>query len=143
MTDREKAIGMAYTGVCMLQGDKLSVFYDYVEEIMGSRIDTLGIAILAENIKHRSRPHFIKLCKDETPRPLQKPLLVEDLQHYVTEPVWTSRGWGVVGLHKVDECNYRYVIGFAHGWEWAEDVFRSPVWATKPTDEERQAAAWE
>ena len=132
MTDREKAIVMAYTGICMLKGDKLSVFYDYIEEIMGSRIDTLGIAILAENIKARSEPHFIRLCEDETPRPMRKQLALDDLQHYVTEPVWTSRGWGVVGLRKVDECNYRYVIGFAHGWEWAEDVFRRPVFDTKP-----------
>ena len=66
MTDREKAIVMAYTGVCTLQGDKLPVFYDYVEEIMGSRMDTLQMAILADEIKRKAEPDFIKICEDAT-----------------------------------------------------------------------------
>ena len=35
MTDREKAIVMAYTGVTMLKDDKLQIFYKYVEENHG------------------------------------------------------------------------------------------------------------
>lgn len=66
MTDREKAIVMAYTDVCTLQGDKLSVFYDYVAEIMGSRMDTLQMAMLAKEIKRKAEPDFIKLCEDTT-----------------------------------------------------------------------------
>lgn len=68
MTDREKAIVMAYTGVCMLKGDKLSVFYDYVEEIMGSRLDAIQIAMLENNIKYRSKHHFLKLCAENEPQ---------------------------------------------------------------------------
>ena len=30
MTDTERAIVMAYTGVCMLTGDKLEIFYKYI-----------------------------------------------------------------------------------------------------------------
>lgn len=66
MTDREKAIVMAYTDVCTLQGDKLSVFYDYVAEIMGSRMNTLQMAMLAKEIKRKAEPDFIKLCEDAT-----------------------------------------------------------------------------
>lgn len=32
MTDREKAIVMAYTGACMLAGDKFQIFHEYVKE---------------------------------------------------------------------------------------------------------------
>lgn len=35
MTDREKAIVMAFTGVTMLAGEKLEVFYKYAEELKG------------------------------------------------------------------------------------------------------------
>lgn len=35
MTDREKAIVMAHTGICMLTGDKFRIFHKYVEDIMG------------------------------------------------------------------------------------------------------------
>ena len=40
MTDRERAIVMAYTGVTMLVGDKLSVFYNYVSEKLGEPVYT-------------------------------------------------------------------------------------------------------
>ena len=31
MTDREKAIVMAYTGIAMLTGEKFPIFHEYVE----------------------------------------------------------------------------------------------------------------
>lgn len=65
MTDREKAVVMAYTGVCMLKGDKLGVYYKYLEEIMGGPVTTLDIAILAEDIKHRAKPDFLRLCAED------------------------------------------------------------------------------
>ena len=53
MTDREKAIVMAYTGVCMMTGDKLSVFYEYVESIMGRPVYTheMGTKVVDDLIK--------------------------------------------------------------------------------------------
>ena len=66
MTDREKAIVMAYTGVSMLQGDKMAVLFDYVEEITGIRMNPLQMAMLAEEIKRKAEPDFIKLCEDAT-----------------------------------------------------------------------------
>lgn len=70
MTDREKAVVMAYTGTVMLTGDKLGIFYDYVSELMGTPLDTIAIAMLAENIKHRATPEFMRICETvEEPRP--------------------------------------------------------------------------
>lgn len=68
MTDREKAIVMAYTGVCMLTGDKLSVFYEYVESIMGRPVYTheMGTKVVDNLIKEKARPDFIALCADES-----------------------------------------------------------------------------
>jgi hypothetical protein len=68
MTDREKAIVMAYTGVCMLTGDKLSVFYEYVEGIMGRPVYTheMGTKVVDDLITEKARPDFIALCADES-----------------------------------------------------------------------------
>lgn len=65
MTDREKAIVMAYTGVTMLKDDKLQIFYKYVEEIMGRPILTHEMAQLADEIKEKSKDDFMALCADE------------------------------------------------------------------------------
>jgi hypothetical protein len=65
MTDREKAIVMAYTGACMLTGDKFQIFHKYVEEIMGRPIWTHEMAQLADEIKEKSKADFMKLCACE------------------------------------------------------------------------------
>lgn len=65
MTDREKAIVMAYTGACMLTGDKFQIFHRYVEEIMGRPIWTHEMVQLADDIKEKSKDDFMKLCADE------------------------------------------------------------------------------
>ena len=65
MTDREKAIVMAYTGACMLTGDKFQIFHKYVEEIMDRSIWTHEMAQLADEIKEKSKDDFMKLCADE------------------------------------------------------------------------------
>lgn len=66
MTDKEKAIVMAYTGVVMLKGDKIQIFYKYVEKIMGRPILTHEMAQLATEIKEKSKDDFMKLCKEST-----------------------------------------------------------------------------
>lgn len=65
MTDREKAIVMAYTGVTMLKDDKLQIFHRYVEEIMGRPIWTHEMVQLADDIKEKSKDDFMALCADE------------------------------------------------------------------------------
>ena len=67
MTDRERAIVMAHTGICMLTGDKFQIFHKYVEEIMGRPIMTheMGIKSIADEIMAKSKNDFIALCAEE------------------------------------------------------------------------------
>lgn len=65
MTDKEKAVVMAYTGVCMLAGEKLRIFYEYVEDLLGIKITTLDLLWLEDTIKEKSKADFIALCKEE------------------------------------------------------------------------------
>lgn len=65
MTDKEKAIVMAYTGIAMLTGDKFDIFHKYVEEIMRRPVFTHEFATCAEEIKERAKPDFLKLCAED------------------------------------------------------------------------------
>lgn len=65
MTDREKAIVMAYTGYCMLAGDKLKVFYEYVGELLGRPVYTHEFA--DPDIQEKASNDFYKLCRETTP----------------------------------------------------------------------------
>ena len=65
MTDREKAIVMAHTGICMLTGDKFRIFHKYVDDIMGRPIMTHEIGLLADTIKEKTKADFMALCADE------------------------------------------------------------------------------
>jgi hypothetical protein len=60
MTDREKAIVMAYTGICMLTGDKFQIFHKYVEEIMGRPVYTheMGIKAVDDEITEKGNEAF-------------------------------------------------------------------------------------
>lgn len=64
MTDSERAIIMAYTGVCMLEGDKLNIFYKYIEELLGYPVWTHELADrrLWDEIKEKSKSDFLALC---------------------------------------------------------------------------------
>lgn len=66
MTDREKAIVMAYMGVAMLTGDKLDEYYKYCSELLGHPAYTHEV--FSKDISERAKNDFIKLCKiDEQP----------------------------------------------------------------------------
>lgn len=67
MTDREKAIVMAYTGICMLSGDKFQIFHQYVENILGRPVQTIemGMESVCDEIKEKSEEDFIALCREE------------------------------------------------------------------------------
>lgn len=66
MTDREKAIVEAYTGVCMLTGEKTNEFYKYLAELFGRPVYTHEIGFLSDEIRARAKGDFIELCrKDE------------------------------------------------------------------------------
>ena len=64
MTDKEKAIVMAYTGACMLTGDKWFIFHKYVEDILHRPIMTHEFVLLEKDIKEAAKPDFIKLCAE-------------------------------------------------------------------------------
>ena len=79
MTDREKAIVMARTGICMLTGEKFQIFHEYVEELLGQPVQTIEMAMLAERIKNLADKDFIRLCEKDDPGciPLS---VIEDIQ---------------------------------------------------------------
>lgn len=64
MTKHEAAVIMAYTGVVMLKGDDISVFWKYCESIYGMAIWTHEYSTLAEKIKDLSKKDFIEICKN-------------------------------------------------------------------------------
>lgn len=66
MTDKEKAIVMAYTGITMLAGEKFSIFHKYIEDILHRPVYTHELANpkVWEEIKEKSKNDFIQLCKE-------------------------------------------------------------------------------
>ena len=94
MTDREKAIIMARTGICMLAGEKLNVFYQYLEELFGRPIYTHEIVILQSEIEKRSNADFIKICRDEQPERVRGK--------------WIPQGWNDTYC-KCSRCDAVYV----------------------------------
>lgn len=68
MTDREKAIVMAYTGVSMFAGDKLDIFYKYLAELFDRPVFSHELASdeMTEAIKEKAYADFIKLCRETT-----------------------------------------------------------------------------
>ena len=64
MTKHEAAVIMAYTGVVMLKGDDIGVFWKYCESIYGRAIWTHEYPTLAEKIKDLSKKDFIEICKN-------------------------------------------------------------------------------
>lgn len=65
MTDKEKAIVMAFTGTCMLAGDKFSIFHKYIEDIMGRPVYTHEFPYIADEIRKKSEADFIALCENK------------------------------------------------------------------------------
>lgn len=63
MTDREKAIVMAYTGTALLAGDKLNIFYEYLSELYHRPVYTHEIPFL--DIKEKAKQDFLDLCRDD------------------------------------------------------------------------------
>lgn len=65
MTDREKAIVMAYTGCTMLAGDKLGIYYQYVQEKLGRSVMTHELAYkeVQDAIKEAAKEDFIAIAK--------------------------------------------------------------------------------
>lgn len=73
MTNREKVVMMAYTGICTLTGDKLDLYYRYLEELFGRPVFSHEIPSLMEEIQKRSKPEFIEICQEEEEEETHEP----------------------------------------------------------------------
>lgn len=64
MTDREKCIVTAYTGVLMTDW---STFHEWVEDFMGQPVYTHDFAVgpFTYNLKRKVQPYFFELCGSE------------------------------------------------------------------------------
>lgn len=97
MTNKEKAIVMAYTGVCMLTGDKLNIFYNYLENLLGRPIYTheLANANLWEVIKEKSKPDFLSLCEkvEEDIQEENSSKSDDDYSYFSYNPFTERYGW--------------------------------------------------
>lgn len=65
MTNREKAIVSAYTGVNMLLGTDIKYYYEYLEELYEPEFWLLNKTLTPEDIKKRSEHDFLMLCKED------------------------------------------------------------------------------
>ena len=62
---------MAYTGTCMLTGEKFNIFHKYIEEICGRPIWTHELAIenVVDEIREKSKADFLWLCENSEQEP--------------------------------------------------------------------------
>lgn len=67
MTDREKAVITAHTGITMLAGEKFSIFHKYIEDLLGRPVWTHEFAdeLVWNEIKEKSKDDFIEICKTD------------------------------------------------------------------------------
>lgn len=79
MTDREKAIVMAHTGICMLTGDKFQIFHKYVEDLLGRPVQTISLGWLEDEIKRKSKADFLALCAQDVAENIVNDVLEEIL----------------------------------------------------------------
>lgn len=121
MTDREKAIVMAYTGVTMLKDDKLQIFYKYVEEIMGRPIWTHEMVQLADEIKEKSKADFMALCAEEGSS--ENPYKWTP----VSERLPKTPGRYLTYIVNKHDTNYRYIMTC--------EYIESDLWRWFPDDE--------
>lgn len=115
MTDKEKAIIMAYTGVTMLMGDKFNIFHKYVEDIMDKPVFTHELGLLADEIKKKSEADFMALCASETSNdwiPCNERQPEEDGKYLVTIE-WRDNHFIVETLYFVNDLSSVDEVGYA------------------------------
>ena len=66
MTKHEAAVIMAYTEVTLLAHEDFRYFHGYVEKLIGRPVFTHQLAELAEEIKEKAKPEFLKICQSLT-----------------------------------------------------------------------------
>lgn len=83
MTKHECAVIMAFTGVAMLKGNDLDIFYEYVAKILCRPVYTHEMAMLSEEIKEAARDDFVQLCRNASDE--DKPLTNGDKIRVMTD----------------------------------------------------------
>ena len=147
MTDREKAIVMAYTGYAMLTGDKLGLFYQYIQEKVGRPVMTHELAEkpMQETIHTLSKPDFVELCiTNDEPRVIT----LDELQMhevYWAEQDDVSRPWAIAMLHirnagLLDGPVYQDYMG--DNFNAKEYGVKWRLWTSRPSDEVRRVTPW-
>ena len=146
MTDREKVVVMAYTGVCTLAGDKLSLFYRYVQDKLGHCVMTHELAYpeVQDAIKKASRDDFIELCKSsDEPRVMTLEEAVAADYVYLDIKIHDRIVCCILAPEPDGEYIQVRTRGFGgclepetYGADWR-------CWTARPTDEEREAEPWE
>lgn len=152
MTDREKAVVMAYTGVCMLANDKMGLFYQYVQDKLGRCVMTHELAYpeVQDAIKEASHDDFIELClSSDEPRVMT----LEEVKQFVfgapyiietNEPDNESRMMYGLYSHQGLEGNFDFAVtdmrkrlfDIDYGKTWR-------CWTSRPTYEQRKAVKWD
>ena len=127
MTDREKAIIMAHTGVCMLAGDKFQIFHKYIEDICGRPIYTHELAnnLLSEELKEKSKPDFIALCEDNAQGEWIS--VEERMPKGGGDYLVTTVGKSINGKNDIYQTERMGLI-YRDGWEWHDGYKYEREW---------------
>ena len=83
MTKHECAIVTAHTGINMLEGDDFYLVYEYIAKIMKRPVYTHEFPGLEDEIRKRSEPDFLKLCREATDKPKGEWLIGSAYPHHV------------------------------------------------------------
>lgn len=146
MTEREKAIVMAYTGTCMLAGDKLGIYYQYIQEKLGHCVMTHELAYpeVQDAIREATKDDFIELC-----RASDEPHLLDFDEVVGGDECWFEAvngacgyadcyaytGTGEVQIFRCKYDNPQYITASNYLKTWR-------CWTSRPTDEQRKAVKW-
>jgi len=130
MTNREKAIIMAYTGVTTLTGDDLKFFYDYVANLMGRPVYTSELPRLADAIKGAAYVDFVAMCKAEE----WHPMTLNEYQRLAQRTSSDDPGtFATVAAKKIDNG----ILGMAGEGGECADIWKKHLHQGHPLDREK------
>ena len=149
MTDREKAIVMAYTGYTMLADDKLGIFCNYVQEKLGKNVMTHELAYqeVQDAIKEAAKEDFIAIAKADNVLEAQEPRALTLDEALEADVCWLEKK----GDDRVWPCKVGGGEKWAAVWRFDQEPMAVPrdeygklfrCWSARPTEEQRKEARW-